>query len=448
MMPDSFRGKKFTVMGLDGCGRGLKDARFLLEHGAEVLGTDLKEESDLPEAVSLAREFKNFSLALGGHRLEDFRGKDFIIRAALAPIDSPYLAEARKNNVPVVSDETLFLLGAPTIKAIGITGTRGKTTVTHMIHEILKACDKRVFLGGNIENTALLPFLDKAQDGDYVVMELDSWKLQSFAENKISPSIAVFTTFYRDHMNYYKDNMDAYWRDKSAIFANQDDDDVLILGSQVAKIFKNKRLEKKHINLEALPPSWELKILGEHNRENAAMALAAARAVDIPDEISKEVLENFAGVPGRLEFLGEKSGIKYFNDTTATSPEGVIAAFDALEKYKRRIILIGGGADKNLEYKNLAETIPQFIKGLILFKGSASDKMLKELRIISQESVLVDPRFLIHNSVTSMQEAFGLALSMAKEGDIILLSPGAASFGVFKNEYDRGNQFNELFNRS
>src|SRR3989338_161482 len=135
-MKNRFKGKKFTVMGLDGAGRGIKDVRYLLQNRAGVIGADLKSEEELPEAVALAKKFSNLKLILGKHRLGDFKHRDFVIRAALAPLDSPYLAEARRNGIPIVSDETFFLLNAPKIFTIGVTGTRGKTTVTHMVAEI------------------------------------------------------------------------------------------------------------------------------------------------------------------------------------------------------------------------------------------------------------------------------------------------------------------------
>ncbi|MBI3632705.1 MAG: UDP-N-acetylmuramoyl-L-alanine--D-glutamate ligase [Candidatus Vogelbacteria bacterium] len=440
-MDKRFGGKKFTIMGMDANGRGLKDARFLLQHGALVLGTDLKKAEELPEAIALVKEFPDLTLVLGEHRLEDFKNQDYIMRAALAPINSPYLALARDNGIPVVSDETLFLRMAPGIRTIGITGTRGKTTVTYMIYEILKSSSsdsvkQSVFLGGNVQGTAMLPLLDIVKDGDTVVMELDSWKLQSFAENNISLDVAVFTTFYRDHMNYYKDSMEDYWNDKSAIFASQSEDDVLILSPQVAEIMEEKDISREYLLAKEFPKDWRLKLLGEHNRQNAALALYVARSLGISDEISRKVLENFNGVPGRLEYLGEKNGIKYFNDTTATSPEGVIAALHALSGYKSKIILMGGGADKSFEYTTYAEEIKKNVKALVLFKGGASDKVL---------ALLSDSTIIAGKNITSMAEAFALAQSIAKTGDVIILSPGAASFGIFKNEYDRGDQFTRLF---
>ncbi len=437
-MDERFRGKKFTVMGLDANGRGFQDAKYLVKKGAEVIGTDLRNADQLPEAVALAREFSNLRLVLGQHRLEDFSDRDFVIRAALAPLDSPYLAEARKNNIPVVSDETLFLMNAPKLTTIGITGTRGKTTVTYMIYEILKASGRRVFLGGNVQGVSLLPLLDEVQNGDIVVMELDSWKLQSFAEVGISPHVAVFTTFFPDHLNYYKGDVVSYFADKTAIYKNQKAEDVLISSRQVAvQIETHGGYNSRLVVADKISADWQLKILGEHNRENAGLALEAVRQLAISDEISRHVLEEFEGVSGRLQYLGSKNGVDFYNDTTATSPEGVMAALSSLNK-PSKIVLLAGGADKSLDYKQLVREFDKNLKALVLFKGAASDKILTELREINF-------KFLIRDSIGSMQEAVDIARKFAEAGDIILLSPGAASFGVFKNEYDRGDQFIELF---
>ncbi|MEK7066039.1 MAG: Mur ligase family protein [Patescibacteria group bacterium] len=436
-----FRGKKITVMGLDSKGRGLQDAKYLAEKDAEVVGTDLKKAEELSDAVSLAKQYKNLHLVLGEHRLGDFRNRDFIIRAALAPLDSPYLAEARKNNIPIVSDETLFLMYAPKVLTIGVTGTRGKTTVTHMIYEIVKEANTAtqggpVYLGGNVQGKSLLHLLDEVKEGDVIVMELDSWKLQSFAENKMSPNIAVFTTFYRDHQNYYKNNMGRYWLDKTAIFINQKEGDTLIVSPQIDGILNNKGSGVKYIVSEALPLSWKLKILGEHNRDNASLALSVARVLNIPDEVSKKVLEGFGGVPGRLEYLGEKDGIGFWNDTTATTPDATLVALEALREKKGKIIWLGGGADKALEYAEFTKIAPEFFKYAILFKGVATEKIMA-----------IMPKELLGETyvVESMKEAFEKALAVAKRDDVILLSPGAASFGIFKNEYDRGDQFVKMF---
>src|SRR3989344_5869593 len=395
----NLKNKKVTVMGINPEGRGVQDAEFLTRHGAKVVATDTKNEKDLKESVIRLKKYKNISLVLGKHRLRDFQNKDLIIRAAGAPLDSIYLKEAKKNGIEIKTDETIFLALAPKIVLVGVTGTKGKSTVSHLIYEILKSSGLRVFLAGNVRGQAALPLLEKVKEGDVVVMELDSWKLQGFGDAKISPRVAIFTNFYRDHLNYYKGK----------------------IKSNVIEIGK-----------KYFPKSWRPLILGEHNKENIAFAIKACEALGISKEDIKKAVEKFKGVPGRLEFVREIKGVKYYNDTTATTPEAAIAALRAFNS--KKIILIAGGADKKLVYRELAKVIPRFVKTLILFKGEASEKILKESGIWNLE-------FGIYSGIESMREAMKIARKNAKRGDIILLSPAAASFGIFKNEFDRGEQF-------
>ena len=434
-----FKGKKVVVMGLDPNGRGLPDATFLAKAGAIVIGTDLRQAKELPGAVALAKKYKNFKLRLGEHRLADFAEADLVIRPASAPPGSPYIAEAVKNNVPIVSDETLFLHLAPKITTVGVTGTRGKSTVACLIYEILKRDGRRVWLGGNVQKTSLLPFLEKVQAGDIVVMELDSWKLQSFGDNKLSPNIAVFTNLMVDHQNYYKDNMAAYFADKANIYRYQTTEDVLITDQATKSLItKNKfpaKAEKVIVKAGDMPSAWKTKLLGEHNKLNIAYAVAAARVLGVTESVIKKAVESFVGLPGRMELVREVGGVKFYNDTNGTTPDAVLAALESLSKYHGKIILLGGGADKNLDYSQYLKAVPKAVKALILFKGAATEKIIAGLPKKGGLPVFV---------VESMAAAISLAAEQMQKGDIVLLSPAAASFGVFKNEYDRGDQFVKL----
>lgn len=438
---NTFKDKKITVMGIHPEGRGVQDAEFLAVCGARVTATDMKREEDLKKSVSKLKKYKNISLVLGGHRIEDFQNKDLIIRAAGAPLDSIYLKEAKKNGIEIKTDETLFLKFAPKITVVGVTGTRGKSTVTHLIHFILKNAKRRVFIAGNVRGQAALPLLKEVKDGDVVVMELDSWKLQGFGDAKISPDIAVFTTFYEDHMNYYKGNMKKYFSDKANIFKFQKKGDTLIAGKSakdaIKKYYKGKIKSRTVIpKKDDVSKLWKTHLLGEHNKENIAFAVSVCRVLGVSESDIKKGVEKFKGVPGRLELIKFSKGIKFYNDTTATSPEATIAALKALG-VEKNIILIAGGADKKLDYKEFAKTVPKYVKMLILFKGEASDKIKSQIaNRKSQINTLTD--------ITKMKDALKIARENAKKGDIILLSPAAASFGIFKNEFDRGEQFCEL----
>ncbi|MEK7104573.1 MAG: Mur ligase family protein, partial [Patescibacteria group bacterium] len=192
---DFFAGKKILMMGLGILGRGVNVAKFLAECGAELTITDLKTEEQLAPSLKKLKKFTDIKYVLGRHDLADFSGKDMVIKAAGVPLDSPYIAETRKNNIPVEMDASLFAKLAGGVIVVGVTGTRGKSTVTHLIYEIIKSSGKKVFLGGNVKGLATLPLLKKVKNGDIVAMELDSWQLQGFEEAKTSPNVAVFTTF-------------------------------------------------------------------------------------------------------------------------------------------------------------------------------------------------------------------------------------------------------------
>jgi len=431
-----FRGKKVTVMGLGLLGRGVGDARYLAECGAELIVTDLKSKQELAESVGQLKEFANIKFVLGEHRLKDFSGRDFILKAAGVPLDSPYIAEAKKNNIPVRMSADLFA-EISEIPIVGVTGTRGKSTVAHMLYAILKKAGKPVLLGGNVRGVSTLSLLSEVTPEHIAVLELDSWQLQGFGEARTSPHIAVFTTLYPDHLNYYKDNLDTYLADKANIFLYQKTEDTLVLGRQCAAIIIDKYSEKidsRTIIADELrlPDTWALRIPGLHNRYNAALALAAARALDIPDNISRRAIESFTGIPGRLELIAEKKGVKIYNDTNATTPEATLAALAALRQssgQNQNLILILGGADKGLDMDALMAKLAD-VKRVILLASSGTER----IRAILPETAVY----------SELAPAVTDAFAYAKEGDTILFSPAFASFGMFKNEYDRGDQFNAI----
>ena len=435
-------------MGLGLLGRGVGDIRFLAEHGAHLIVTDLKSPEVLaPSLAQLADVAECITYVLGEHRLQDFRDRDFILKAAGVPLDSPYIAEARQHSIPIEMSTALFAAYTPAT-ITGVTGTRGKSTVTHLLYELYtryatekmgqRDASRRVFLGGNVRGLSTLPLLEKTQRGDRAVLELDSWQLQGFRERQISPHISVFTTFLPDHLNYYKNDLQAYFADKAAIFSHQQAGDVCIVGEQVAAhpLFKDycvalgRPLASKIIIAGAttFPRDWQLRLPGEHNRYNAGVALAAARAAGIPDAISRAVFASFAGVPGRLELITTSQGVSFYNDTTATTPDATIAALQALGN---STILIMGGADKQLAMDALLALLPTTVKKIILLPGSGTARILPRisaLRVPFQE-------------VATMDEAVTKAIDSSVSGDTILLSPAFASFSLFANEFDRGDQW-------
>lgn len=439
-----FAGKRITVMGLGLLGRGVGDAKFLAECGADLIVTDLKTEEGLAPSIRKLNYFtkthnlKPITYHLGGHRLGDFRDHDFILKAAGVPLASPYIAEARKNKIPALMSTALFakLALEQGVKIIGVTGTRGKSTTTQLIYEILQESGRRVWLGGNVKGVSTLALLPKIKAGDLVVLELDSWQLQGFGDLNlpdgqagISPNIAVFTNFLSDHMNYYHGDMDRYRADKENIFKWQKSGDTAIRGWELKT---------------RVPKSWKIKLPGEHNRKNIACAMKVAEILGVDKKVVKKVVENFIGVSGRLEFLREWRGVKIYNDTTSTTPDALLAALRALGQ-KKNIILIAGGADKNLDLTELAKNLPKYCREIILLPGTGSEK----LKAVSTGRQAQSVKQITQNlkEVKNLREAVGKALTLVKRGDIILFSPGFASFGLFKNEFDRGAKFVKLVNK-
>lgn len=453
-LAERFGGKKITLMGLGLLGRGLGDAKFLAAQGADLIITDLKTEAELAPSVAALAQFPNITFRLGGHQLKDFEKRDLVIKAPNTPLDSPFIAHAHAHKVPVEMDAAFFTklatelaaqLNAPAPTIVGITGTRGKSTTAYLIYATAQAAANAgtigpVYLGGNMKDIATLPFIEIVNPGDVIILELDSWQLQGFAEDGISPHIAVWTNFMPDHMNYYHGDMERYFEDKAAIARFQKPGDIFIAPPDItATIEKRFGTLAGSPSIPSLPADWEIALPGEHNRANAACAVAAARGIGIPDEIIKKVLKTFTGLPGRLERLGEKNRVLFYNDSNATTPQATIAALRALAEMAatkdRPIILIAGGSDKELDFSELAKTImaDKKLKKLILFAGKASHKL----------KALLPEDFSA--AAATMDEAMQAALSAAVPGDIILLSPGATSFGIFKNEYDRGDQFAAAF---
>jgi UDP-N-acetylmuramoylalanine--D-glutamate ligase len=429
-----FKGKKITIMGLGILGRGLGYTKFLAECGADLIVTDLKNKKDLATSIKVLSKYKNIKFVLGEHRLQDFKNRDMIIKNPGVPMDSIYISEARKNNIPIEMDVSLFAKCAPNVTIIGVTGTRGKSMTTMLIYEVLKANEKflkhNVYLGGNIRGVATLPLLSKVKEGDIVVCELDSWQLQGFGEAQISPTVSVFTTFMRDHMNYYKDDMKKYFADKANIFKFQKKGDTLIILPKMKKMIP-KNIKSTLIVADTLRvENLDFVVPGIHQRENLATAVEVAKILNIPESKIKLAVKNFRGVEGRLQYVKSVKGVNIYNDNNATTPEATIAGLEAFSSHIGKIILIAGGSDKSLDLKNLRQTIKKYCKAVVLLSGTGTDK-------------LKDKNEITYN----LKEAINQALKIAKKGDTILFSPAFASFGMFTNEYDRNDQFMKIINK-
>jgi UDP-N-acetylmuramoylalanine--D-glutamate ligase len=446
MKISDFKNKKVTVMGLGIVGGGVGVVKFLVKAGAKVLITDLKTKKQLESSLKKIRGLP-VKLVLGKHRPQDFINTDLIIRNPGVPDNSPYLKIAEKNGVPIDNDVGIFFELCPA-PIVGVTGTKGKSTVVTLIHQFLKSKYPDVILAGNI-GTSPLESLGKIKSSSKVVLELSSWQLEGLKNHKLSPQVALITNIYPEHLNRYK-NLRAYINAKKIISLFQKRGGHLFLNydDKIVRKFSKKANSKVYFfSRKKIPKYFKkniegLKIQGEHNISNVLAAISVANLYKVPFKNIRKVFERFRGLPGREEFIAEIKGVKYFNDTTATMPDAAIFAIKTLsERFPRaKITLIAGGQDKNLNYNKLAKEIKKNVNHLILFSGNASAKIKEGIGGLKISRKM----FSIFPNINSMKRAVKLASQLAGRGDIILLSPAAASFNLFKNEFDRGEQFNKF----
>lgn len=419
-------------MGLGLLGRGLGDTLFLVRCGARVTVTDLKSADELAPSVR-ALEGLPVRLRLGAHDPGDFIDADMILRNADVPRSSEYLKIASEHGVPVEMDESLFCKNFKGI-VVGITGTRGKTTTTTLIHKILSAHLHRVFLGGNIMGQATLPLLEKAHKDDTVVLELSSWQLQGFHDARLSPAASVFTNIYPDHLNRYN-GMTEYVEDKKAVFLYQRGSDFCVFNRdqpETVRLAEEAPAGKDFFSVRDVPEGWKIELPGRHNRENVAAALRLCGKLGVPDNTIRAEVESFSGIEHRLQWLGAKNGVGFVNDATSTTP---IAGCAALEAFKgKRILLIAGGADKKLDLKPFARAAASATAKIALLEGDATPALHRGIVDAGGEDKIL-------GCFDNLPAAVDALVRDAGDGDVILLSPGCASFGMFRNEFHRGETF-------
>ena len=436
---DYFKGKKITVMRIGLLGRGVGDTAYMAEAGAEITVVDSAAQEVMQPSVDALAQYSNVTFSFGPYNFDNFKDADFVWVGAGAPMDEPVLVQCREAGIRLVQSAALFaeLSGIP---IVGITGTRGKSTVTHMIYHTLRSTfEGSVLLGGNVRGLSNLQLLKEVKEDSVAVMELDSWQLQGFGWAKISPQVAVFTNFMEDHLNYYmagglsKDEaMQIYFEDKANIFKYQDDNDTLVMTPGVfewAKKLQGVTLGQEVILVDdsIIPDDAVLAMPGEHNRLNAALAYKALESLGLTEEEIFSGLASFPGVEGRLQYLGEINDVKIYNDNNATTPQAVIMGMKAVgNSDDKNVIWIGGGAKKDIDTTELLATVPQYCKKVVLLAGTGTDLIKNHLECEVVESVTA--------AVTA-------GLAGAEPGDVLLFSPGFASFGMFKNEYERNDAF-------
>lgn len=439
-------------MGLGVQGGGVGVARFFARHGAVVTVTDLRTEKELQPSMEKLQKWGNKEMrngeiryVLGRHELADFTSADLVIKGPSVRWDNVYITAAIRAGVQVSMETALCMRYTPA-RIIGVTGTRGKSTTTMMIHAALKqTLGSHLHLAGNLPGCSTIELLDQTQKDDVILLELSSWQLSGCHREKVSPHIAVFTNLYADHLNYY-DDMEDYFQDKTAIYRYQREGEPVFFSDSIDPKYKTL-IQQERPDAIFVPQSDYTgrltHLAGTHNLQNAALAYTVSKHILKQKVVHEDILKNitdYPGLPCRQESIFSSPKITVINDTTSTTPVATITALEAFSE--DQIILILGGNSKKLPLDDLLESLithQRHIIKVVLLAGSMTTELLpavQSMREISCSPVYVDFAAAIRDAV----ETAGRSSSPC----IILFSPGATSFAQFKNEFERGEQFNTL----
>ena len=441
-------GKKVAVVGIGVSNIPL--INFLLELGAAVTAFDKKTEDELGEVATDFNK-KGVKLELGEMYLDNLNGFDVVFKTPSMRIDSEALVKAKKEGAYITSEMEEFVRYTKG-KVYGITGSDGKTTTTTIISKLLEEEGYKTWVGGNI-GTPLFSQIENINEGDKVVLELSSFQLMTMTEEI---DVAICTNLAPNHLDMHKD-MQEYIDAKKNIFLYQDSSDLLIVNREneitygfkkeakgIVKEFSSKREivdgayykdEVLYLEGKEVCKKDDIVIKGMHNVENYLAAFLATKE-DVSIETMKKVAESFKGVEHRCELVRELDGVKYYNDSIASSPTRTLAGLKAFDK---KVIVIAGGYDKHIPFEPLADEGHPYIKELILI-GATKEKIKYVFDKLEQEKAIK----INIEMAQSLEEAVSIARNMAKGGDIVTLSPACASFDMYPNFMIRGNKFKEI----
>ncbi len=500
-------GKRVLVMGLGVHGGGLGVARWLLRQGAQVAVTDMASAEALAASVTAldaaaADLGAQVRYTLGEHRPEEFAGAELVVANPAVRPDSPWLAHATAAGVPVETEMTLFFRACRG-PIFGVTGTKGKTTTSLMLAAMLRERYPDTVVAGNLRVSAL-EALDQITAQTPVVLELSSFQLERLGAAGLSPHYSLVTNLSPDHLNWHG-SLEAYAAAKRQIYWHQPPDGVVALNGAddgtaeylplwdleggrerrggraiwvgagahwsrsrsrypqpVVRVVDTRVEQRRGTVLwsdargifgeptpfqgEELFAREDVSLPGPHNLYNAMLAAALARAFGIDGAAIRAALVAFRGVEHRLEPVRELDGVRYVNDTTATNPAAALAALTAIET---PIVLIAGGADKELDFRALGAAIAGRVKALVLLEGSATGRLLQAVeaqrpRPRDQQTAAQAAGPTVIGPYFDFAAAVRAARAAAEPGDTVLLSPGCASFGMFRNEFHRGEEFRRI----
>ena len=448
-------GKKIAIIGMGVSNVPLLD--YFYNKNAKVTIFDKNSLAD--EIIEKVNKYR-YEVEIGEDNLKRLHGFDIIFRSPSALPTTPEFVEEVERGAILTSEIEMVLKLAP-CKIIGVTGTEGKTTTTSLIYAIAKKAGYNCFLGGNIGKPIFTQIKDMKPE-DLVILELSSFQLMGM---EISPDISVVTNVFPDHLNVHK-SYEEYQQAKENIFLYQNNNGIVVLNkdnditrdfaklvqSKVVFFSSIKQLKDGYVYDRVdnmikhcvdgkcidLLHKDDIKLRGIHNYENICAALAATETL-ATENIQIEAIKNFKGVEHRLEFVRELDGVKYYNDSIGTSPASTIAGLNAFDE---NIILLAGGSDKGLDYKEIGETIAKKV-GTLILTGPTSEKIENATKIALAE---LPNKSLDIVHCTNLEEAVKIAKQKSKTGDIVLLSPASASFDAFRNFEERGKKFKQFVN--
>lgn len=450
-------GKKVVVMGLGRFGGGVDAAQFAAAAGAHVIVTDRASPEQLHDSVEQLSGLSNVEFHLGRHGAEDFATADMVIANPAVPPDNEFLQIARRNGRTVASQMGLFFQLCPA-RIIGITGANGKSTTTALTAHLLEKARPQtaersygnVWLSGNIGDRPLLTILDQIHPRDLVVLEISSFQIEQLAEVRKAPNVALLTNLTPNHLDRYG-TFAAYCAAKEGLFAFQPvegqtpavsifngEDEVACAWfrkyheqpGRICRKFSIGDVNEEIRGVYALP--------GRANLSNLAGAMAVARCFGVSQQSMRDCLSDFRALPHRLELVAALNGVRWYNDSKATTPEGTMVALSAFECPK---ILIAGGYDKHTPFEELGRRIAASAKAAILI-GQTAGQIADGIRAASHDGRGTEVRF-----AGSLAEAVDVARQIAVAGDAVLLSPACASYDMFENYQQRGHLFAELVRR-
>jgi len=454
-----FAGREVLVMGLGRFGGGVDVAKFAAAAGAKVTVTDLASGEQLGDSISQLGEFPQIEYHLGGHEAADFEAADVVVANPAVPWDNEFLEIARRHDKFITTQMNIFFELCPAT-IIAITGANGKSTTAALTAHFLRGglrqeglAWRNVFLSGNIGNQPLLMVLDQLGGDDLVVLELSSFQTEQLARTKKAAKVALLTNLTPNHLDRHG-TFEAYCAAKENIFRLQElnesspavsvfnaEDDIACKWFEKYKSDTGRRcirFSTDDVNAEIRE---QFALPGRANLSNLAAAVVVARIFGVDNRQIIDCLGQFKALPHRLEFVGEIDGVRWYNDSIATTPQSVIAAIEGFDEPK---IIIAGGYDKGIGFGELGRAIARKAKAAVLLGETAGkiaaaieDGLAAENRVVTQKKVKVQ-------IADSLPKAVESANHLAAEGDVILLSPACASYDMFDNFQQRGCDFVKL----